>query len=86
MKYWPQQLNFALWCATTGCGVSRNILLDSGMQLSSQLRVFFQFHTYFTTRRIVYEMGGIQSTSAFPGDPTFSRTNNKFDIPSYKRI
>ena len=23
MSFWPQQLNFALWCATTGCGVSR---------------------------------------------------------------
>ena len=22
MSFWPQQLNFALWCATTGCGVS----------------------------------------------------------------
>ena len=25
MKYWPQQLNFATWCATTGCGISRDI-------------------------------------------------------------
>ena len=25
MKYWPQQLNFALWCATTSCGVPRDI-------------------------------------------------------------
>ena len=22
IKYWPQQLNFAVWCATTGCGIS----------------------------------------------------------------
>ena len=26
MKYWPQQLNFALWCATTGSGISWEIL------------------------------------------------------------
>ena len=31
-------------------------------------------------------MGGIQSESALPGDPTFSKTENKFDIPSFKRI
>ena len=31
-------------------------------------------------------MGGIQSESALPGDPTFSQTENKFDIPSFKRI
>ena len=23
MSFWPQQLNFAVWCATTGCGISR---------------------------------------------------------------
>ena len=22
MSYWPQQLNFTVWCATTGCGIS----------------------------------------------------------------
>ena len=30
MKYWPQQLNFAVFCATQGCGVSREIF-DSGL-------------------------------------------------------
>ena len=24
-EYWPQQLNFALWCATTSCGVPPDI-------------------------------------------------------------
>ena len=24
LSFWPQQLNFALWCATTGCGISRD--------------------------------------------------------------
>ena len=26
MNYWPQQLNFAVWYATTGCGVSDRLL------------------------------------------------------------
>ena len=82
MKYWPQQLNFALWCATTGSGISREILRE----LSQQLRGFFLFHVYFTVRRIVFEMGGIQSFSALPGDPTFNQTENKFDSPSFERI
>ena len=29
MNFWPQQLNFALWCATTGCGVSREMLFSN---------------------------------------------------------
>ena len=32
------------------------------------------------------EMGGIQSFSVLPGDPTFNQTENKYDSPSYKRI
>ena len=82
MKYWPQQLNFALWCATTGSGISREIM----HKLSQQLRAFYLFHVYFTVRRILFEMEGIQSFSALPGDPTFSQTENKYDSPSYKRI
>ena len=31
-------------------------------------------------------MGGIQSISALPGDPTFNQFNNKYDVASYKRI
>ena len=82
MKYWPQQLNFALWCATTASGISREIL----NKLSQQLRAFYLFHVYFTVRRILFEMGGIQSFSALPGDPTFNQTENKYDSPSFKRI
>ena len=82
MKYWPQQLNFALWCATTGSGISREIL----HKLSQQLRGFYLFHVYFTVRRILFEMGGIQSFSALPGDPTFNQTDNKYDSPSFERI
>ena len=31
-------------------------------------------------------MGGIQSMSALPDDPTFNRKDNHYDIASYKRI
>ena len=63
IRYWPQQLNFAFWCATTGCGISRETLT----LVDEQLRSFLMFHIYFTTRRILWEMGGIQSVSALPG-------------------
>ena len=35
MKYWPQQLNFAVFCATHGCEISRGIF-DSGFSLTPQ--------------------------------------------------
>ena len=85
MKYWPQQLNFAVFCATQGCGISREVF-DSGVELPEQIRAFYKFHVYFTVRRILFQMGGIQSVSALPGYPTFSQSNNKYDVASYKRI
>ena len=87
MGFWQQQLNFAVWCATTGCGVSRELLFDnSTLQLSEQVRTFYQFHVYYTTRKILYEMGGIQSKNALPDSPVFSEIKNPYDVASYKRI
>ena len=85
--FWPQQLNFALWCATTGCGISRDILFPSGsiLNLSPQVRSFYLFHVYFTVRRILYEIGGIESVDALPDDPTFKQKTNKYEIASYKK-
>ena len=88
MSYWPQQLNFAVWCATTGCGISREIFDKDHSTLGflAQVYLFYQFYVYFTVRRILYQLGGIQSISALPGNPTFSQTNNKYDVASYKNI
>ena len=63
LSFWPQQLNFALWCATTGCRISRDILLPSNsiLNISPQVRSFYLFHVNFTARRILYELGGIES-------------------------
>ncbi|KAL9970079.1 hypothetical protein ACROYT_G022401 [Oculina patagonica] len=88
MGYWPQQLNFAVCCATTGSGISREIFDEehSALSLPPVVRNFYLFHVYFTIRRILFQMGGIQSVSALPGDPTFSEFDNKYDVASYKRI
>ena len=85
MKYWPQQLNFAVFCATQECGISREIF-DSDFSLMPQIRAFYQFHVYFTVRRALYQLGGIQNMNALPGDPTLNQFNNHYDVPSYKRI
>ena len=47
---WPQQLNFAVWCATSGCGVSLN------ENYPKLIQKFMQFHVYFTIRRILWEL------------------------------
>ena len=86
MSFWPQQLNFALWCATTGCGILREMLFPSTLNLSEQIRTFYQFHVYYTKRRVLYEMGGIQGKNALPDDAAFNQKENPYDVASYKRI
>ena len=68
-------------------GISCDILFSYGssLDLSPQIRSFYLFHVYFTVRRILYEMGGIESVSALPDDPTFNQKDNHFDIASYKK-
>ena len=83
-EYFPQQINFAFFAATTGCGVSRRILFedkmrhgkndltDSELKLPPQVRSFFWFHVYFTVRRILFELGGPQNSLPLPGDTQHS--------------
>ena len=85
MNYWSQQLNFAVFCVMQGCGISCEIF-DSGPPLLLQIRGFYQFHMYFTVRRVLYQMGGIQNISFLPHDPTFNQSDNHYDVASYKRI
>ena len=67
-------------------GAESREIFDSGVDLPPQIRAFYIFHVYFTVRRILYQLGGIQSVSALPEDPTFNQKNNHYDIASYKRI
>ena len=85
MKYWLQQLNFAVFNAKQGCGISREIF-ESDFSLMLQIRAFYKFHVYFTVRRVLYQLGGIQSISALPGDPTFNPLSKHYDVASYKRL
>ena len=61
MSLWQNQLNFAIWCATTGCGVAyNNHLSKTGMT-----RSFFRFYVYYQVRIILFEMD-----AALPQDPS----------------
>ena len=98
MNLWNEQLNWAVWCSTAGCGISSRILFqdkmsdgvhdltDSELHLPPQIRSFFWFHVYFTIRRLLFELGGIQNTFALPGDSTFNKNNDRYDLQSYKRL
>ena len=75
--YWPQQLNFAVWCATCGCGISLAELDD----YPKIIQGFLKFHVYFTTRRVLYEMG-----VPLPDESAFSQTNNVYTKSAFSSL
>ena len=74
---WCQcQLNFALWCASAGCGVSFEDYLQAEKPLLASL---YRFHVYHTTRRLFEEL-----RVALPGDKSYLWYEN--DSRAYKRL
>ena len=75
---WQCQLNFAVLCATAGCGVSVEDHLQATDPLLASL---YRFHVYFTTRRIFEEL-----RVALPGEKSHSWYLNTFDARAHKRL
>ena len=76
MRFWQNQLNFAVWCATTSCGVDfNNHLKETGM-----IGSLFRFHVYYQTRRILFEMA-----AALPQDASWNAFDNKYNRSAYER-
>ena len=76
-KYWPQQLNFAVWCATCGCGISL-VELDRWPLI---IQGFLKFHVYFTTRRVLYELG-----VPLPDESAFKQTDNVYTKSAFEAL
>ena len=77
-KFWQNQLNFAVWCATTGCGVS---VKDHLMSPNTMLQSFYRFHVYFQTRKILNQL-----RCPLPTEATFSVFENSMDLTMYDRL
>ena len=76
-NHWPQQLNFAVWCATSSCGISLFESLNYPKVISS----FIKFHIYFTIRRILYEL-----KLPLPDEKPFSIKNNPYNKVAYNKL
>jgi hypothetical protein len=71
LSFYQNQLNFAVWCASAGCGMSVEHLTSTHRLLSS----VFTFHLYYQTRKILEEMN-----CPIPGDPIFTIYNYAFRL------
>ena len=78
MGFWQNQVNFAVWCSTTGCGVSWRDHLDIDRPLA---RSVFRFHVYYQVRRILEEL-----QAPLPQDRAWSPFQNPYDRRAYERI
>ena len=78
-KYWPQQLNFAVWCATCGCGIS--LAKSELWKYPLIIQGFIKFHVYFTTRRILYELG-----APLPDESAFDQINNVYTKSAFEAL
>ena len=54
MQFWQNQLNFAIFCATTGCGID----YENHIQAKDPLiRAVFRFHVYCQVKRLLFQIG-----------------------------
>ncbi|XP_048588585.1 uncharacterized protein LOC125572279 [Nematostella vectensis] len=75
LSYWSQALNFAMFCATAGCGVTRDMIDDS------QVGSFYRFHIIFTIRRLLNEL-----QCPLPKDKLFSWNKNFYSEAAYQKL
>ena len=78
-KYWPQQLSFAVWCATCGCGIS--IEKSELVRYPPIIQSFIKFHVYFTIRRVLYELG-----VPLPDESAFNQTDNTYNKAAFHSL
>ena len=78
MQFWQNQLNFAVWCSTAGCGVPLEDHLTANDPLMKSL---FRFHAYYQIRRILDEI-----KAPLPQDRAWDATDNTCDLRAYERI
>jgi len=85
MDFWQIQLNFATWCAITGCGVSVHEHINGRYDFAPEsvqlLKSIFRFHVYYQTRRILHQM-----RAALPTDKSWNAFANAYDRTAYQAI
>lgn len=77
LQFWQNQLNFAVWCATTGCGVSAK----DHLRLDGISGALYRFHVYYAIRRILSTL-----KAPLPQDQAWGAFENPYDRRAYERI
>ena len=81
MRLWQTQLNFAVWCASSACGVSSAYL---NYKKHSMIRAVYRFHMYYHVRRVLKRL-----QVPLPHGPDFNTADNPYtesDFLKFVRI
>ena len=70
MQLWETQLNFAVWCTSSACGVSSAHLYYSKHPM---IRAVYHFHLYYHVRRILKKL-----QVPLPNETSFNTADNPY--------
>ena len=70
LKLWQTQLNFAVWCTSSACGVSSAHL---NYTKHPMIRLVYRFHVYYYVRRVLKRL-----QVPFPYETGFNAADNPY--------
>ena len=78
MRLWQTQLNFAVWWASSACGVSSAHL---NYTKHPMIRTVYRFHVYYLVRRILKKL-----QSNLPHETSFNAADNPYTESEFLKI
>ena len=78
MRLWQTQLNFAVWCASSACGVSSAHL---NYTKHPMIRSVYCFHVYYHVRRVLKRL-----QTPLPHETGFNAANNPYTESEFFKI
>ena len=78
LKLWQTQLNFAVWCASTACGVSS---VHLNYKAHPMIRSVYHFHTYYHVRGVLKRL-----QLPLPHETGFNAADNLYTESEFLKI
>ena len=78
MRLWQTQLNFAVWCASSACGVSSAHL---NYKKHPMIRVVYRFQVYYHVRRVLERL-----QTPLPHETGFNAADNPYTSSEFLKL
>ena len=78
LRLWQTQLNFAVWCASSACGVSSAHL---NYKKHPVVKSLYQFHMYYHVRRVLKRL-----KVPLPHEADFNTADNPYSSKGFFKL